>query len=149
MWLIELLPLSISGFFINLAIITGLVLIIGGYFLNNITLITISNPIIKPITIAVGILLLVIGIYYLGAHNMEINKQIELAELNAKVRLAEVEASKNNEIVKIEYVTKVQTVYKTRDVIKEVIKNNTAIIDAECKVPPEAIAILNSAAKGK
>jgi len=98
--------------------------------------------ILKP----VGIILLVLGVWLRGGYDTEMEWRAKVEEAQAKVAKAE-EASKdaNTKLeAKIKEKAKVRKEYITT--VKERIVKDTQIIDAECKVAPEAIKDLNDAA---
>jgi hypothetical protein len=97
---------------------------------------------LKPI----GIALLVLGVWLRGGYDTEMAWRAKVEDAQAKVAKAE-EASKdaNTKLeAKIKEKVKVRTEYITT--VKERIVKDTQIIDAECKVAPEAIKDLNDAA---
>ena len=60
---------------------------------------------------------------------------------------SEAKSKEVNTVIQKVYVDKVKIVTDTKIVIQEKIVEKEKIIDAECKVEPEAISILNEAAK--
>lgn len=95
----------------------------------------------------IGIALLVLGVWLRGGYDTEMAWRAKVAEAEAKVEKAEIASKDANKEIKTVYVDKVRTVKDTQIVIKERIKEVEKRIDAECKVDPEAIRILNDAAK--
>jgi len=93
-----------------------------------------------------GTILLVGGIYFYGSYSTEMEWRSKVAELEAKVAIAEQQSTEAN--VKIQTVVKekIKYVKETRVVIQEHIKTVEAKIDSICKVAPEAVDILNEAA---
>jgi hypothetical protein len=98
---------------------------------------------IKPI----GIALVVLGVWLRGGYDVEMAWRAKVAEAEAKVAKAEAESQVVNTKLEVERKkkAKVRTEYITT--VKERIVKETQVIDAECKVAPEAISILNDAAK--
>jgi hypothetical protein len=70
-------------------------------------------------------------------------------DLEAKVAKAEEESKSANSVIQTKIVEKVKTIKVFQDRIKEVIVEKEKIIDAQCKVPQEALDILNSSATNK
>jgi uncharacterized membrane protein len=68
-------------------------------------------------------------------------------EFEEKVKVAEEKSKQVNTEIKTVYVDRVKTVKETQYIIQEKIKEVEKKIDAECKVTPEAIDILNEAAR--
>jgi hypothetical protein len=93
-----------------------------------------------------GTILLVGGIYFYGSYSTEMEWRSKVAELEAKVAIAEQQSTEAN--VKIQTVVKekIKYVKETRVVIQEHIKTVESKIDSICKVAPEAVDILNEAA---
>jgi hypothetical protein len=95
----------------------------------------------------VGIVLLVLGVWLRGGYDTEMAWRAKVEEAQAKVAKAEAESQEFNTKLETERKkkAKVRTEYITT--VKERIVKETQVIDAECKVAPEAINILNDAAK--
>ena len=94
-----------------------------------------------------GIAVLVLGVWLRGGYDTEMRWRAKVEEAQAKVAKAE-EASKefNNKLdQERKKKAKVRTEYITT--VKERIVKETQVIDAECKVAPAALSILNDAAK--
>jgi hypothetical protein len=94
-----------------------------------------------------GIVLLVAGVYFKGGYGVEMEWRNKVAEVEAKVAAAEAKSKQANTVIQKVYVDKVKIVTDTKIVIQKEIVEKEKIIDAECKVAPEAITILNEAAK--
>ena len=131
-------------YFVNLIFYTGVVCTIFGFvvrfkFLENWRL----------IIQVVGILALGAGLYMKGGYSVEMEWRDRVAELEAKVAAAEAKSQQVNTVIQERVVTQVKKIkevqYKNREVIKQVEK----IIDRDCTVPPEAIDILNAAARNE
>ena len=104
-----------------------------GYFFAGIITIL---PFLKPYKEPVKVLCIIIclgGTFMCGGDGVSAVWQEQIKEANAKL---EAERAKK---------TKVRTEYITT--VKERIVKDTQIIDAECKVAPEALKDLNDAAK--
>ena len=95
----------------------------------------------------IGIVLLVAGVYFRGGYGVEMEWRNKVAELEAKVAKSEEKSKEINTVIQKVYVDKVKVVKDVQIVIQEKIVEKTKIIDAECKVAPEALEILNEAAK--
>ena len=93
-----------------------------------------------------GTVLLVGGIYFYGSYSTEMEWRSKVAELEAKVALAEQKSTEANTKIQTVVKEKIKYVKETRVVIQEHIKTVEAKIDSMCKVAPEAVDILNEAA---
>ena len=143
MFLLSFLPDSFLLWAINLILLVGLVGTLSSYFIRFIPPLFPYAGLIKTI----GIVLLVVGVYFRGGYGVEMEWRARVAEVEAKVAAAEAKSKQVNTVIQKVYVDKVKIVTDTKIVIQEKIVEKEKIIDAECKVAPEAITILNEAAK--
>jgi uncharacterized coiled-coil protein SlyX len=139
MWILQFLPdwvfhaICLAGFAgLIIAFFLGFVPLIGRYSL--------------PIKI-LSLLLLVFGLFMEGAITNEQVWQARVKELEAKIAESEKKIAKTNTVIKKVYVTKVKVIKQDKIVVQERIIREAAAIDKNCKVSPEAISILNEAAK--
>jgi preprotein translocase subunit SecF len=123
--------------------LVGLVGTLSSYFIRFIPPLFPYAGLIKTI----GIVLLVAGVYFRGGYGVEMEWRNKVAELEAKVAKSEEKSKEINTVIQKVYVDKVKVVKDVQIVIQEKIVEKTKIIDAECKVAPEALEILNEAAK--
>jgi len=142
-FLLSFLPDSFLLWVINTILLVGLVGTLSSYFIRFIPPLFPYAGLIKTI----GIVLLVAGVYFRGGYGVEMEWRARVAEVEAKVAAAEVKSKEVNTVIQKVYVDKVKIVTDTKIVIQEKIVEKEKIIDAECKVAPEAISILNEAAK--
>ena len=142
-WMFSLIPDAILNWVYWLIIAAGLTGLFAGWLGKWIPFYGNYMQFLKPI----GIVLLVLGVWLRGGYDTEMAWRAKVEEAQAKVAKAE-EAS-NNFNTKLEEErkkkSKVRTEYITT--VKERIVKETQVIDAECKVAPEALSILNDAAK--
>jgi hypothetical protein len=142
-FLLSFLPDSFLLWAINLILLVGLVGTLSSYFIRFIPPLFPYAGLIKTI----GIVLLVVGVYFRGGYGVEMEWRARVAEVEAKVAAAEAKSKQVNTVIQKVYVDKVKVVTDTKIVIQEKIVEKEKIIDAECKVAPDAITILNEAAK--
>lgn len=95
-----------------------------------------------------GVILLVVSAYFYGGYGTEKVWRERVKELEEKVAASEVKSKQANSVIQEKIVTKVKEIKVFQDRIKEVIVEKEKIIDAQCKVPQEALDILNASAKG-
>lgn len=148
MWLLSFLPDSLLMYIVNGMLVAGTV----SFFLSFFVLHRILNkfPALAPyhlIIQIVSIVLLVSGIYFKGGYSTEIMWRERVKEAEDKVRIAEAKSQQTNEIIKVVIQEKIKVVKDVQIVIQDRIVEKEKIIDAECKIAPEAIDILNDAAK--
>jgi hypothetical protein len=94
-----------------------------------------------------GLVLLVAGVYFKGGVGVEMEWRARVAEMEAKVAKAEAESKVVNEVVKEKIVEKIRVVKEKEYIIQDRIVNMTVNMDKECRVIPDALNILNDAAK--
>lgn len=94
----------------------------------------------------ISIILLVSGVYFKGGYSVEMEWRKRVAEMESKVAVAEQQSKDANEKIKTVVVEKIKLVKDTQIVIQEKLKTVEVKIDAECKVDPAAINILNESA---
>ncbi len=150
MWLLSWLPDSLLFYIVNIIFVVGAV----SFFLSFFLLHRILNkfPALAPYNLLIQIVstvLLVAGIYFKGGYGVEMSWRSKVAELEAKVAIAEAKSAQANEDLAKKTKEKVQVVKEVQVVIKEKIVKVASKIDAECKVDPEAIEIINEAAKNQ
>ena len=143
MFLLSFLPDAFLLFIINTILVVGLLGALSSYFIRFIPPLI---PYAEAVKIA-GIILLVLGVYLKGGYSVEIEWRAKVKEVEAKVAVVEQKSVEANVIIKKVYVDKIKIVKDVQVVIQEKIVEKEKIIDAECKVAPEAVDLLNEAAK--
>ena len=93
-------------------------------------------------------LLIAVGSYLYGVYGTEMVWRDKVKELEEKVAASETKSKEVNSVIQTKIVTRVKEIKVFQDRIKEIIVEKEKIIDAQCKVPVEALEILNRAAKG-
>ena len=140
MWILHFLPDSFLIWVINGICAAGAVATVLGFFLGWV-------PGIRnwklPLQL-LGIALLVAGVYFKGGYSTEMEWRARVAEVEAKVKVAEAKAAKANIVVQEKIVTKVVKIKEKAKVITERIEQNKEAINAECKLSDEAIAAYNA-----
>lgn len=139
MWMLSLLP----DMFWHILTIGGVVAIAAAMVLKRIPFISQYN---YPIKLG-GIIALLFGLWMEGGIANEAKWQAKVAELEAKVKESEVKSKETNVKIQKVYVDRVKKVKEVQVVVQERIKEVEKRIDADCKVDPEAISIINDAAK--
>jgi hypothetical protein len=145
MWIINLIPEVVLQWLINLMIAVGLFGIFSATVGRWIPVVNNYTRWLKP----VGIVLLCVGIFFKGGYATEMSWRAKVAELEAKVKIAEEKSKQANEELAKSLKDKKNKTKEVQVVIQERIKEIEKKIDAECKVDQEAIDILNDAAKNK
>jgi hypothetical protein len=98
----------------------------------------------------IGIVCLCIGAYFFGWHGNEKKWLDRVAELEARVKIAEEKSQQVNTVIQEKIVTRVkvikENVYVNREVIKEVAG---AQLDAQCSLPRSTISLHDSASRNE
>ena len=144
-WILSLMPEWILVTLIHGTVIVGLVLTFCGGLLKFI-------PVINPyaaIAKQIGIVLLVIGVFFEGGLAVEQSYRARIAEMQAKIKEAEIQSVKLNEKLTVE-------VSKNKELIKEKVNKNAKdieakreAINAECKLSDDAWVLYNRAIEPK
>ena len=144
-WIISLLPEWILATIIHGTVLLGLILTFGGGLLK---LLPIINP-YAAIAKQIGIVLLVIGVFFEGGLAVEKSYRARIAEMEAKIKDAEIKSAKLNEKLTVE-------VSKNKELIKEKVNKNAKdieakreAINAECKLSDDAWVLYNRAVEPK
>jgi hypothetical protein len=143
MWVLSFIP--------DTMLHMALVIMIGsGITLYGISFFTKFIPPLIPyssITRTVGTLLLILSVYFFGGYSTEMSWRDKVAELEKQVAISEQKSKDANGKISVVVKEKIKYVKETQVLIKEHIRNVEQKLDKSCKVEPEAITILNEAAK--
>ena len=97
-----------------------------------------------------GVLLLVIGSFLFGSYGTEMAWRERVAELEAKVKVAEEKSQQVNTVIQEKIVTKIkvvkENVYVNREIIKEVAGKQ---LDAQCTLPKPTVSLHDSASRNE
>ena len=150
MWMLSFVPDSLLLWIVNTILIVGAI----GSFLSFFVLHKILNkfPALAPYHLLiqiVSIVLLVAGVYLKGGYSVEMAWRERVADLEAKIKVAEEQSSTANDQIRTVVKEKIKVVKEVQVVVQERIKEVEKKIDAECKVDSEAINIINDAAKNQ
>ena len=153
MWLLTLLPTAFLEFIVNTVLIVGVISTVLSFFvLNKILLMFPPLASYYRIIQAVSLVILCAGIYFKGGYSVEQMWRERVAELEAKVKIAEEKSNIKNVEIQDRVVTKTKIIReKGKDIIqyvdREVVKNQEVIKYIEsCPVPKEIIDLHNQAA---
>lgn len=139
MWILNFLPF----WFFHLITLLAVVGLLAGFVLGMIPVI---NKYKLPIQ-AVSILLLAFGLYMEGAISNEEKWQALVKEMEAKVALADEKSKNATGKIEYKFVDKVKVVKDVQVVVQEKIKEVATVIDSKCELTPEAVSLINAAAK--
>ena len=141
MWLVEFLPTWLW----HLTIIAGVIGIVVSFVLKAIPLISQYRSAVQAASVA----LIVIGTFFTGASYNNDKWEARVKEAEKKVLEAEVKSSQENVKIVTKTVEKIKLMQDVQVVVQKEIVRDTAIIDAECKVPVEFVAIHNKSATAR
>lgn len=145
-WMLSLIPDSLFVWIYYILTIAGVSLYIGSKLVKWIPM---MGQYKLPAEL-VGVVLLVIGSYLFGGHNVQSAWLARVAELEAKVKVAEEQSKQVNTIIETKIVTKVkvikENVYVNREIIKEVAGKQ---LDASCSLPKSTVSLHDSASRNE
>lgn len=145
-WMLSLIPDSIFVWIYYILTIAGVSLYIASKLVKWIPM---MGQYKLPSEL-VGVVLLVVGAYLFGGHNVQQAWLARVAELEAKVKVAEEQSKQVNTIIETKVITKVkvikENVYVNREIIKEVAGKQ---LDASCSLPKSTISLHDSASRNE
>ena len=98
----------------------------------------------------IGVILLVAGSYLFGSYGTEMTWRARVAELEAKVKVAEEKSQQVNTVIETRVVEKIkivkENVYVNREIIKEVAGKQ---LDAQCTLPKSTVSLHDSASRNE
>lgn len=147
-WMIGWIPDSLLAYAVNILLVVGAVSAFLSFFVIH--RIVRWVPALAPYHLLLQIasaVLLVAGLYFKGGYGVEMAWRERVAELEAKIKESEEKSKQINEKIIVQYKDRVKVIKDTQVVVQEKIKEVEKIVDAKCEVAPEAINILNEAAK--
>ena len=93
----------------------------------------------------IGVFLLVVGAYFYGGYGVQSAWLARVAELEAKLKIAEEKSQQVNTVIQTKVVERVKVVEKKVEVVRIEIEKQKEIINAECKINDTAIDLYNKA----
>ena len=148
MWLLSFLPDSFLLYVVNGILVVGAI----SSFLAFFVLHKILNkfPTLAPYHLLfqiVSAVLLVAGIYFKGGYSVEMEWRAKVAELEAKLKVAEEKSQQVNTVIQEKVVVQTKVVREKADtIVKYIDRPAVADFDKKCPIPKEVIDIHNEAA---
>jgi hypothetical protein len=99
--------------------------------------------VIKPICIAITIL----GIFMYGAAGVTAIYQAQILQMENDIKVAQQASTDVDTAVTVKIKSQTKVIHDTRIVYQERIQEIAKKIDADCKLDPDAVSTINSAAK--
>jgi hypothetical protein len=138
MWIVNFLP----DFVFHILLIAGLLGLAGSFVLDSVPFVS-TNA--KAIQLASAVVL-AIALFFEGAISDNDAWQARVKELELKVARAETESVETNGKLSKQLAAKDKEIILAQAELKTRIRASAVAMDAVCKVPSDAIAILNDAA---
>ena len=138
MWLLGLIPAWVWHILLGVSLVT----IAATYFLRMIPFMSVNAIQLR----FVAVLLLTLTVWMEGGIANEAKWQARVQELEVRVAAAEKAAAEANGKIETVYVDRVKVVKEIQYVIRKEILNSANSLDANCKIIPDAVKILNQAA---
>jgi hypothetical protein len=148
MWMLQFISNDFLLMFVNGILITGAILTFLSFFVIN-KILRWWPPLAGWLNLIqiISVVILLAGVYFKGSYQTEAEWRSRVTELEQKVTEAETKSQKTNTVIKTKVIEKVKKVKEYQIVYQDRIKEVEKLIDAECKVAPEALIILNDAAR--
>jgi preprotein translocase subunit SecF len=145
MWLIQFLPTAVMDWLIDITIVVGLAVTVLSFVLTVIPLVNVYRTWFK----VAGIVLLTVGVYFKGGSVVEHEWRARVAELEDKVREAEARSAETNTVIQTRWRERTKVIKQQQVVYQDRVVKEREVIDRQCTVTPQAISILNDAARVK
>lgn len=147
MWMLSFIPDSWIQLAVHIIFGLGVAGLVLTWLIQNIfNHFTKLLPWIKTIR-WVSIVLFIVGLYFEGGIGVESEWRARVAQLEAKIKVAEQQSKDANDKLKNQVVSKVKIIKINSASNKESITQNKEVIDAECSLNDKAIVIYNNAVK--
>jgi hypothetical protein len=147
MWMLSFIPDSWIQLAVHIIFGLGVFGLIFTWLIQNIfNHFTKLLPWIKTIR-WVSIVLFIVGLYFEGGIGVESEWRARVAQLEAKIKVAEQQSKDANDKLKNQINSKVKIIKINSASNKESITQNKEVIDAECSLNDKAIVIYNNAVK--
>ena len=143
MWILHFLPDALILWFCNILLLTGIVLTIAGFFAHRILLVSQYQLPFKIL----GIALLVLGVYFRGGYAVEAEWRERVAEVEAKLRVAEQQSAKENVRIETRVVQKTEYITRRGQDIVQYVDREVTKYDNTCAIPQPFIQAHNRAAE--
>ena len=141
------MPDAVILWFCNILLLTGVVLTVAGFFAHRIPLIWQYQLPFKVL----GIALLAGGVYFRGGYGVEMAWRERVAEVEAKLKIAEEQSANENTRIETKTVNRTRLIRERGEEIvkyvdREVVKYDTKFMPGGiCEIPRECIKAHNDA----
>ena len=141
MW--SILPAGLTHWIVNIMLFLGLAGLLAGWIGRWIPFFGDYSRFLKPL----GIVLLVSGVYLKGGEANNDMWLAKIADLEAKIAVSEAKSRDANVKLADAVKEKNRAIQESKTAVQNKLKGAAVRIDAECKLDPEAVEILNESAK--
>lgn len=149
MWILHFLPDAVILWFCNILLLVGVVLTTAGLFAHRIPLIWQYQLPFKVL----GIALLVAGVYFRGGYAVEAEWRERVAEVEAKLAVAEQKSAETNTKIDTAAKEKIRIIRGQTQIVRqyidrEVVKYDTKFMPGgQCEIPQEFVQAHNKSAE--
>lgn len=144
MWILHFLPDAVILWFTNLLLFAGVALTVAGFFIHRIPF-----PLIYQYQLPfkiVGVVLLVLGVYFRGGYAIEMTWRERVAEVEAQLKTAQQESARVNTVIEQKIVYRDKIIRQQGETIIQKV-DNVITVEKDCRLPQEAIDVHNEAAQ--
>ena len=131
MWILHFLPDAVILWFCNILLLVGIGLTVAGFYAHRIPLVWQYQLPFKVL----GIALLVLGVYFRGGYAVEQTWRERVAEVEAKLKVAEEQSAKENTRIQTRVVKKTEYITRRGSDIIQYVDREVVKYDESCKIP--------------
>ena len=139
----SMLPAGLTHWIVNLMLLAGVVGLAASWIGRWIPPFALYSQILKPL----GIVLLLCGIYFKGGEATNDAWRDRIADLEAKIAVSESKSKDANVKLATAVKEKNQAIQESKTAVQTKLKRDAVKIDAECRLDPAAVEILNESAR--
>jgi len=143
MWILHFLPDSVILWFCNSLLLAGIILATVAFFVKNIPII---NQYRVPAQV-LGIVLLVLGVYFRGGLAVEQEWRERVAQVEARLAVAEKASAEANGKIDARAQQRTAQVRERTQLIRQYVDREVVKYDAGCAIPQPFIEAHNRAAE--
>ena len=143
MWILHFLPDAAILWFCNILLLVGIALTVAGFFAHRIPLVWQYQLPFKVL----GIALLSLGVYFRGGYSVEMDWRERVAEVEAKLKVAEEKSTKENTRIETRVVRKTEYITRRGQDIVQYVDREVAKYDNTGVIPKPFVEAHNRAAE--
>ena len=143
MWILHFLPDALILWFCNILLLVGVAVTVAGFFAHRIPLVSQYQLPFKIL----GIALLTLGVYFRGGYAVEQQWRERVAEVEAKLKVAEQQSAKENTRIETRVVQKTEYITRRGSDIVQYVDREVTKYDNSCIIPQPFVEAHNRAAE--